>query len=715
MNSGCRFFGWAAALLLGVAVGQAGAAASPLDDYDVTWDTPGPTAAASMPLGNGDIGLNVWAEPDGAVCFYIGKTDTWNDNDWWQSFDPLGLMKLGGVRLQVSPNPFTNGVPFTQVLKLHEGEILIQEGTTDNGVTLRLWVDANHPVIRVEATSSRPVTLQASLMDWRLGAANPDVVLPGQTNAITWYHRNRADTDAHVANLTFGATITGPGLVVRDGTNLVAAAPALTQRLTVHPLTAQTAAAADWVKQLQQQVAETDALDWETCRQAHRQWWDNFWQRSWVFLEGDAAATNVTRGYVLQRFVTACGGRGAYPIKFNGSLFVVDDPARNRTPDYRDWGGQYWFQNTRAMYWPRLAAGDFDLMLPLFRMYAAQVPGNSALVKKYYGHEGAYFAETTPFWGGLLYMGPEVKENWTGHYFLPVLEISMMMLDYYEYTGDDQFARDTLLPVASAGIKFYDQHFPRDAQGKLLLDPVNSIEMFWKVHDPAPDLAGLHAVLPRLIALTNNFVPPAEHAAWLRLLGELPELPVGTNNGQALLLPYTGPQTNKSHNAENPELYAIFPFRLYGMDRPDLQLARDTFRARKFTQKGCWIQDPIQAAMLGFAAVAKEYVTFNFTNREPRLKFPAFWAKMNDYAPDEDNGGCGEHALQSMLLQTDGRKILLLPAWPKEWNAQFKLNAPFNTIVEGRVEAGQLRDLVVTPPERRADVVDMSRSGEATQ
>lgn len=463
MNSGCRFFGWAAALLLGVAVGQAGAAASPLDDYDVTWDTPGPTAAASMPLGNGDIGLNVWAEPDGAVCFYIGKTDTWNDNDWWQSFDPLGLMKLGGVRLQVSPNPFTNGVPFTQVLKLHEGEILIQEGTTDNGVTLRLWVDANHPVIRVEATSSRPVTLQASLMDWRLGAANPDVVLPGQTNAITWYHRNRADTDAHVANLTFGATITGPGLVVRDGTNLVAAAPALTQRLTVHPLTAQTAAAADWVKQLQQQVAETDALDWETCRQAHRQWWDNFWQRSWVFLEGDAAATNVTRGYVLQRFVTACGGRGAYPIKFNGSLFVVDDPARNRTPDYRDWGGQYWFQNTRAMYWPRLAAGDFDLMLPLFRMYAAQVPGNSALVKKYYGHEGAYFAETTPFWGGLLYMGPEVKENWTGHYFLPVLEISMMMLDYYEYTGDDQFARDTLLPVASAGIKFYDQHFPRDA------------------------------------------------------------------------------------------------------------------------------------------------------------------------------------------------------------------------------------------------------------
>ncbi len=51
------------------------------------------------------------------------------------------------------------------------------------------------------------------------------------------------------------------------------------------------------------------------------------------------------------------------------------------------------------------------------------------------------------------------------------------------------------------------------------------------------------------------------------------------------------------------------------------------------------MQDPIQAAMLGLADVAKSYVSFNLTNKESRLKFPAFWAKMNDYAPDEDNGG----------------------------------------------------------------------------
>jgi hypothetical protein len=62
-------------------------------------------------------------------------------------------------------------------------------------------------------------------------------------------------------------------------------------------------------------------------------------------------------------------------------------------------------------------------------------------------------------------------------------------------------------------------------------------------------------------------------------------------------------------------------------------------------------------------------------------------------------------AFQSMILQTEGRKIFIAPAWPQDWNANFKLHAPFQTVVEGRVEDGKLVDLKVTPKSRRADVV----------
>ncbi|HLZ89397.1 MAG TPA: hypothetical protein VKQ52_19215, partial [Puia sp.] len=194
--------------------------------------------------------------------------------------------------------------------------------------------------------------------------------------------------------------------------------------------------------------------------------------------------------------------------------------------------------------------------------------------------------------------------------------------------------------------------------------------------------------------------------SWTRLLGELPPLPTGTNEaGEPILLPYTGPQTAKSSNLENPELYAVYPYRLYDLQKPELELARNTFLHRRFRDKGCWEQDPIQAALLGFTDIAREYTAFNFSRKDPALKFPAFWATGHDYLPDEDNGGNGENALQQMLLQSEGRKILLLPAWPDNWDADFQLHAPFQTTIRGRVVRGKLTQLVVTPASRQADVI----------
>ena len=682
-----------------------------LDAYNVSWNTPGPGSAQSMPLGNGDIGLNVWVEKNGDLVFYIAKTDAWGGEidpgkDIWVKQGGV-LMKLGAVRVSVTPNPLAVNSAFKQILKLRNGEITVQEGTGVNEVDFRVWVDANNPVIRVEAKSGRQSTVSVKLDNWRAGLT--DTILSNQKNSIAWYHHNSPTADPHLANLTFGAVITGKGLTNKDDTTLQSTQKVTAQLISIYPLTAVAGSGNEWLSTLKQDMNRLEKLDLNQTRFAHQQWWQQFWERSWVFFSGNETATNVTQGYILQRFVTACAGRGAYPIKFNGSLFVVDNPAKNVNADYRAWGGQYWFQNTRAMYWPRLMAGDFDMMLPLFRMYANILPGDEAQVKQFYNHGGAYFAETSPFWGGLNFMGPGVKANYTNHYFTPILELSMMMLDYYEYTGDTAFAKKTLLPVATAGLRFFDEHFSRDSTGKLLLDPDNSIEMFWKVPNPAPDIAGLHAVLSRMLKLPGNLVDKNTRHHWQQFYNELPPLPTADINGKTLLLPYTGPQTAQSFNSENPELYAIYPFRLYGLGKPNLHVAINTFNARKQRDKGCWVQDPIQAAMLGDAGTAQEYVSFNFARKDPRLKFPAFWVKGNDYDPDEDNGGNGENGLQQMLMQTDGKKIMLLPAWPAGWDAAFKLNAPYKTTVEGRVSKGKLVYLKVTPASRLADVVDITR------
>jgi hypothetical protein len=345
------------------------------------------------------------------------------------------------------------------------------------------------------------------------------------------------------------------------------------------------------------------------------------------------------------------------------------------------------------------------MMSPLFKQVLDMMPGNKNIIKQYYNHDGFYFAETANYWGGLPELKPDKLGKYTDRYFTPVLELSSMMLDYYDYTGNKPFLTDTLLPIINGGLTFFEHHFPKDENGKLLLSPDNSIEMYWDVSNPLPDIAGLHYVLDRLLTLPANQIGTDMRNDWLRIQKLLPGIPTGIKDGHTVLLPYENdPKNSGPHNTENPELYAIYPFRIYGLDKPDYAMALQTFNTRLIKRSGCWHQDPVDEAFLGLSNQAKKDVTFNMTNGDPRLRFPAFWARGHDYMPDEDNGGNGQLALQKMLMQCDGKKILLLPAWPKEWVADFKLCAPYQTMVEGHVEHGKITELKVSPKNRINDI-----------
>ena len=45
--------------------------------------------------------------------------------------------------------------------------------------------------------------------------------------------------------------------------------------------------------------------------------------------------------------------------------------------------------------------------------------------------------------------------------------------------------------------------------------------------------------------------------------------------------------------------------------------------------------------------------------------------------------GAGATALQRMLVQEDAGKILLLPAWPAAWDADFKLRLTGGGVLSG--------------------------------
>lgn len=427
---------------------------------------------------------------------------------------------------------------------------------------------------------------------------------------------------------------------------------------------------------------------------------------------GDSVVDRVTRAYALQRWVNACGGRGNYPIKFNGSIFVVDHNDYKHA-DYRAWGGCYWWQNTRHCYWPMLTAGDFDLIRPLFRFYMDTLPARKAATRNYYGHDGAFYPETMSIWGnytdqGDLGYGVDRKGKPDGltdntfvrRYWQSGLEMMVMMLDYHDITQDREFRDETLVPFSTEILTFYDQHWKRGADGKIVFDPAQSLETWHGAVNPLPEIAGLGYVIPRFQSVLGKKV-------FQGLLDDLPAMPMSPDGKR--LMP-AEKFWNKS-NVENPELYAIFPYRVFtwiaGGEK--LEIAKRSYAERIHKDNFCWRQDPIQTALLGMADETQRAVIERTTGIQPGFRFPAMWAAGSDWMPDQDHGGVMMTTLQRMLVQYEGDKIVVMPAWPQNWDASFKLHAPQNTTVEGRIVAGKITELVVTPESRRKDVVIRER------
>ena len=712
---------------------------SELNNDNVTWTTPSTNGSpGSMPIGNGDITANVWVENNGGdLMFYVGKSDSWSEG--------TRLLKVGRMRTHFSPNPFASGSPFSQTLNFYNGEIDITAGPAGSQVYLRLWIDANQPVLRLEASGQQNFTMSCSNEIWRTAITplnsgdadsfrgvtgapttpteSADVALP-LSDRLVWYHQNASSyfnalftaenlsgdaggyTDPWASRI-FGATLLATNFTVVNSQQVQSGA-GTNFLVSIYPWTTAAGSEATWQSQMNSQIAAIGATPEDSARTNHYAWWDAFWNRSWIFVSGDTNATNVTRGYLEQRFVNACQGRGQYPIKFNGGTLTFDYNGQNA--DFRAWGPGYWNQNTRLLYWPMLAAGDFDLMAPYFNIYTNMLSLQTAATLHYYGHGGAFFPETFNIFG--LYYGDDWGWNNSGgttggdtyikYHYQGGLETLAMMLAYYNYTQDNSFATNDIVPMATQVIRFFNEHW-RKVNGKLFFYPANACEMYWSCTNSTDYIAGLLNDIPQLLALPANFTTPSLLTEWSNCLAALPPLPMDPTGS------YVKPaQTyGTAMNAENPECYCLFPYRLYGLGLSNFNIGLATFTHRTVQDyKSDWSQDVIEEPLVGLTSAAQADVINNFNDTAPGTRFQAFWTTRSDYVPTEDTGGAAMSGLQYMLLQCPGSQIQLLPAWPAGWNVDFKLNAPGNTTVRVVLQSNKVTQLTLTPAARTNDLVE---------
>jgi len=713
-----------------IAAPLARSGAAPLPD-PLVWDSPSADAAGSMPMGNGEVGINAWCEPSGEVRLLLSRTDTFSEI--------CRLLKVGLVSIRTEPALDTSR--FVQTLDLAAGRLTIQAGGQGAGARLSIFVDPDAPIVHVTVESDQPRGIHVQSHPWRTtsriiegeeansawtmrgapeGIAlkeSADVHYP-QPDALLWYHRNETSvvplSIAHqglegaadalndpLLNRTFGAMIMGSGFIPESEFILRTARPATRATLRMIVPCAQHDSVTEFLRETRTRLI--DARSAERAAAAAEAWWRAFWERSWIVTSGFPEASRLNEALALQRWVQACGGRGEYPIKFNGSIFTVA-PGVTGGPEYnhdwRRWGDCFWWQNTRLPYYAMLASGDWEMMDPLFRLYQRAIPIARERSRIYHGVKGAYFPETMTMFG--LYSNNDYGWTRQGHAPSDVLcpwwqwawnsglELIALMLDRDEYSPDESFRRDVLVPSAEAVLEYFDTRFERDGEGMLRITPTQAVETHWHgVINDMPCIAGLHNVLPRLKSLAAPPVSPTLASLCDRLTAALPPIPVRAQEGRTLLSPAQAYDASRQ-NCETPELYALFPFNLIGPSHPLRGAALAAYEVRHDRATHGWTQDGQFAALLGLTAEAKANVLAKIANNHPRHRFPAIWGPNFDWLPDQCHGSNLLTVTQLMLLQAHSGELHLLPAWPKDWNVSFRLHAPGARTVECEYRDGSV-------------------------
>lgn len=127
------------------------------------------------------------------------------------------------------------------------------------------------------------------------------------------------------------------------------------------------------------------------------------------------------------------------------------------------------------------------------------------------------------------------------------------------------------------------------------------------------------------------------------------------------------------NNIETPQLYPVFPWRIYGVGKENLEIARDTYfydpDALKFRSHTGWKQDNIWAACLGLTEEAKSLSLAKLSDGPHR--FPAFWGPGYDWTPDHNWGGSGMRGLRRCSYKRMDTNTSV-PAGPKNGRS-FKL------------------------------------------
>ena len=303
--------------------------------------------------------------------------------------------------------------------------------------------------------------------------------------------------------------------------------------------------------------------------------------------------------------------------------------------------------------------------------------------------------------------------SWVSHILSSGGSIAMQFLWRYELTGDERWLREMAYPIMKGVVEFYTAYAKKGADGKYHIDPANVHESYWGVRDGIMDIAVIRSLTPKTIRVSEILeVDEALRAQWKDLIANLADYPRASEPDVARLQSPTG------ETAGRGQVIAPFPTGTFGAGRAvecegrenvdpvwmmplfpyeDISLARGRYVGDAEDRKNfdtmlrtyphvppTWygVMWPIFPQRLGLTNEVERTLPIYAVLTQPT-------PNGMQHSWGQANAGLLAEGIQSALMQSCDGVILVAPAWPKKWNADFQLLARGGFLVSSSIRGGR--------------------------
>ncbi|RZO18595.1 MAG: hypothetical protein EVB09_01380 [Verrucomicrobiaceae bacterium] len=252
----------------------------PISVANLTWTKPSIGEEEAMPIGNGSLLANVWAEKGGDVLVSLARYSKLDDS----------AKRIGTLRFQFDPGLNTSRDSFRQMLRFKYGEVVVKNIKQKENPSYSFFVDAKRDILHLQFRSKGPVPLRVIFDD-------------DEGKLLSLEDKKQI------------AKINGRDALVvlcdemkTRGNELQAIDARTAFDLQVHLVSAKED------EQLDEPIGSVSKVDVNGAVSTQIEVWNKFWNRGSIFLGDIENGSEISRALILRRHLSASSGRGPHAL-----------------------------------------------------------------------------------------------------------------------------------------------------------------------------------------------------------------------------------------------------------------------------------------------------------------------------------------------------------------------------------------------------------------